>query len=213
MTTDNEQQLADHALTADVSAQRVARVYAEALLNAADKHGQGDAVLDELQALIQEVFSADPRLETFLSGGVISRRAKADAIRSVFQNRASATFLNFLLVLNDHERLELLRPVLAAYRALRDERARRIRVRVQTAVPLPDDQRQRLLHELREVFHLEPVLDEQVDPDLLGGMVVRVGDWLYDASVRTRLETLQNQVIARSSHEIQSRRDRFRSPE
>ena len=50
-----------------------------------------------------------------------------------------------------------------------------------------------------------------VDPDLLGGMVVWVGDWLYDASVRSRLESIRNQLIERSSHEIQSGRDRFSS--
>ena len=57
----------------------------------------------------------------------------------------------------------------------------------------------------------EPVLHTRVDPDLLGGLVVRVGDWLYDASVRTRLADIRDQVIQRSSHEIQSGRDRFRS--
>jgi F-type H+-transporting ATPase subunit delta len=54
-------------------------------------------------------------------------------------------------------------------------------------------------------------LQEQVDPDLLGGLIVRVGDWVYDASVRRELETLRSELIARSSHEIQSRRDQFSS--
>ena len=56
------------------------------------------------------------------------------------------------------------------------------------------------------------MLATKIDPDLLGGLVVRVGDWLYDASVRTQLETIRNQIIARSSHEIQSGRNRFSSP-
>jgi F-type H+-transporting ATPase subunit delta len=113
------------------------------------------------------------------------------------------------MVLNEHERLELLRAILAAYRNLRNERARRVRVQVRTAVPLPDDQRARLQEEVREAFQLEPILEAVVDPEILGGMIVRVGDWLYDNSVRATLETIRNQIIARSSHEIQSRRDRF----
>jgi F-type H+-transporting ATPase subunit delta len=48
-----------------------------------------------------------------------------------------------------------------------------------------------------------------VDPSLLGGLVVRTGDYVYDASVRTRLETIRKQLIERSSHEIQTGRDRF----
>jgi F-type H+-transporting ATPase subunit delta len=195
--------------TADVGAQRVAHVYAEALLNSAGQ--QGDAAVEELESLIGDVFAADPDFETFLSSGAVGRDQKAQVIQSVFGSRGTPNFVNFLLVLNAHERLNLLRPILEAAREIRDQRARRIRVEVRSAVPLPDDQRERLRQQLRESFHQEPLLETRVDADLLGGLVLRVGDWLYDASVRTKLETLRNQLIAESSHEIQSRRDRFSS--
>jgi F-type H+-transporting ATPase subunit delta len=198
--------------TADVSAQRVAHVYAEALINAAEAAGKADAILDELDSLITDLFRADRQFEAFLSSGAIGRDRKAEVIEKTFGGRAEELFTNFLLVLNRHERLDLLRPIRTAYQELRDQRANRVRVLVRSAVPLPDDQRDRLQQELRQSFHLEPVLVTQVDPDLLGGLVVKVGDWLYDGSVRAQLETLRNQLIARSSHEIQSRRDRFCSP-
>src|SRR5262245_7628843 len=194
------------AMVHDVGAQRIARVYAEALLNAAERHGQADAVLGELETLVRDLFSADRQFEAFLSSGAIGRKDKARVIESVFAGRASELFVNSLLVINDHERLDLLRPILDAYRALRDERAGRTRVQVQTAVPLAEDQPERLLGQLRESLHTEPVLDARIDPDLLGGMVVRVGDWVYDSSVRQRLESMRKQIIERSSHEIQSRR-------
>jgi F-type H+-transporting ATPase subunit delta len=195
--------------TADVGAQRIARVYAEALLNAAEKQGRPDAVLEELESLVRDVFRADPGFETFLSSGAIGRDQKAQVIQKVFGGRADEVFTNFLLVLNRHDRLDLLRPILAAARELRDQRAGRLRVHVRTAVPLDDGQGERLRQELRAAFHLEPLLETRVDPELLGGLVVRVGDWLYDASVRTQIETIKNQLIARGSHEIQSRRNRF----
>jgi F-type H+-transporting ATPase subunit delta len=198
-----------HPSTLDVGAQRVAQVYAEALLNAAEKKGQVERVLEELDSLIRDLFGADPQFEVFLSSGAIGRDQKAKVLRSIFENRASELFTNFLLVLNHHDRLDILRPILTAVHELYDQRAHRLRVQVRSAVPLPDDQRERLIHELRQTFHLEPVLQPQVDPDLLGGMVVRVGDWVYDTSVRTQLETIRNQLIARSSYEIQSGRDRF----
>jgi len=201
------------ALVHDVGAQRIARVYAEALLNAAERHGQADAVLEEVESLVRDLFSADPQFEAFFASGAIGRKDKARVIESVFAGRASELFVNFLLVLNDHERLHLIRPILAAYRELRDDRAGRLRVQVQTAVPLPEDQRERLLRQLRESYHKEPLLETRLDPDLLGGMVVRVGDWVYNSSVRQRLESIRKQIIERSSHEIQSRRDRFSSPE
>jgi F-type H+-transporting ATPase subunit delta len=197
--------------TADVGSQRVARIYAEALLKAADKEHQADAVFEELDALVRDVFPADVTIEAFLASSAISREQKAGVLRSVFGGRASELFLNFLLVLNNHDRLYLLRPIREAARELRDQRANRMRVWVRSAVPLADDQRERLKGQLQETFHHEPILETRVDPDLLGGLVVQVGDWVYDGSVRTQLETIQNQLIARSSHEIQSRRDRFSS--
>ena len=103
----------------------------------------------------------------------------------------------------------LMRPILAAARDLANERANRIRVHVRSAVPLPNDQRDRLREQLRSTYHKEPLLETAVDPELLGGLVVQVGDWQYDSSVRRQLEILKNQLIERSSYEIQSGRDRF----
>src|SRR5207253_2562808 len=114
--------------TADVTAQRVARVYAEGLLQAAEKREAAEPVLEELESLVQDVFKQQPLFEQFLTSFAIDRKNKTVVL------------------------------------------------------------------------------------DLLGGMTVRVGDWLYDASVRTQLETIRNQLITRSSHEIQSGRDRFSSP-
>lgn len=194
---------------ADVATQRVARVYAEALLNAADKRGEGDAVLEELEAMIGQVFKADPLCESFFSSSAIGREKKERAIQSAVAGRVSEVFANFLGVLNKHDRLDLLRPILAAARQLRDERARRIRVQVRTAVPLPDDQADKLRREIRDFFQREPILETQVEPELLGGVVVRVADWLYDASVRTEIDKIRTELLARGSHEIQSGRDRF----
>lgn len=196
----------------DVGAQRVAGIYAEAFLNAAEKRGQDDAVLEEFESLVRDLFPASAQLEPFLSSSAVGREQKAAVLRSAFEGRASELFCNFLQVLNHHERLDLLRPILTAYRNIRDKRARRVRVEVCTAAPLPEDQRGRLIQQLRASFSLEPMLAERVDPDLLGGMVLRVGDWLYDASIRTQLETVRNQLIERSSYEIQSRRNCFCSP-
>jgi F-type H+-transporting ATPase subunit delta len=193
----------------DVGAQRIAGVYAEALFKAAEKQANGDEILEELEGLIGDVFQKDPLFEAFLASGAIGRDRKAKALEAVFENRAGPLIYNFLGVLNQHGRLDLLRPILVALRDLTDQRSGRIRVQVRSAVALPVDQQNRLHQTLQQTFNLEPVLVATVDPELLGGMVVRVGDWLYDASVRTHIENLRNQLIARSSHEIQSRRDRF----
>jgi F-type H+-transporting ATPase subunit delta len=199
----------DFQVPVNVDTQRVAKVYAESLYGAAAKQNQAKQVLDELQSLVGEVYKADPKIEVFLTSAIVGRDRKADLIKNVFSTRSSETFSNFLSVLNDHDRLDLLRPILTAYRELFDERSGHIHVHVRSAQPLPDDQRERLVLELKKAFQRDPILESRVEPDLLGGLVVQVGDWLYDASVRSNLETLRNQIIERSSHEIQSGRDRF----
>jgi len=158
---------------------------------------------------VGEVFRRDPQLEEFLSSPAVTRDRKGEVLRKAFHGRVSATTLQFLLVLNDHQRLDVLRAAAAAYRELYEERSGRMKVLVRSAVPLDEDQQERLRQQLREAYRREPVLQTRVDPDLLGGLVVRVGDWVYDSSVRTRLEMIRDQLIERSSHEIQSGRDRF----
>jgi F-type H+-transporting ATPase subunit delta len=193
----------------DVSARRIARVYAESLLNAAQKQDKMEAVLEELNSLVRDVFNQDPRMEILFSSAAVGRKKRAAALEKYFQARASETFFRFLLVLNDHERLDLLRAILAEARDLYEERTRRLRVLVYTAVPLAADQKQRIENRVRDRFQLEPVLVPIEDPALLGGLKIRIGDRQFDGTVRARLEQLRQQLIARSSHEIQSGRDRF----
>ncbi|MBI1917902.1 MAG: ATP synthase F1 subunit delta [Planctomycetes bacterium] len=202
---------ADHnaRLKADVGARRVARVYAEALFNEANARNQSREILDELEALVNDVVRPNPDTEAFFRSAAIGRDRKAEALRAALGGRTSDLVFNFILVLNDHYRLDLLAVIVAAYRELLEQHTGQMRVQVRTAVPLDHDHQERLRHELRQAFAREPILEQRVDPDLLGGLVVQVGDWLYDASVRTRIESIRNQLIERSSYEIQSGRDRF----
>ncbi len=150
-----------HATVFDDATQHVARVYAEALLNSAQKAGQAAEMVEDLDALVHEVLSRDPYLKAFLTSRAIGRERKAHALRAAFHGRASDLFLNFLLVLNDHDRLEALRAIAATMRGLFEERAGKVRVQVRSAVPLADDQRDQLRAELRTKFGRDPVLEAQ----------------------------------------------------
>ncbi len=200
-----------HETVFDDATQHVAHVYAQAFLNAAQKSGQTEELIQELDALVNQVFPADPVLELFFTSRAVSRERKAHALRAAFQGRASDLFVNFLLVLDDHDRLDALRSIAAAVRDLYEKQTGKVRVQVRSAEPLADDQQERLRQELRESLGREPVLETRVDPALLGGLTVQVGDTLYDGSIRTRLEQIRKQLIERSSYAIQSQRDRFGS--
>jgi F-type H+-transporting ATPase subunit delta len=193
----------------DDEARQVARVYAEALYQAAERKGLAEEVLNELNQLVYDVFRLDPGLEAFFASASIGRDRKGEALGRAFGGRASEVFVQFLQVLNHHDRLGMIRAIAEAYRNLYNRRSNRQVVQVRSAVPLTDAERTRLCDDVRAVGKIEPILEEKVDPELLGGLVIRVRDWVYDASLRTRLDTIRTQLIDRSSHGIASGRNRF----
>lgn len=194
------------------SERRVARVYAEALLNAAEERGQAEEVGRELRALVTDVYAKSPDVEEALSSPVTRRSAKVPVLEHAFQGKVSDLLFHFLMVLNAKDRLQLVRHVAAAYRDLVDERAKRVRVTVRSAVELTPEQADRLKQTIAQATGLDPVLRVRVEEDLLGGMIVQVGDRVFDSSVRARIEAIRNQLLARSSYEIQTGRDRFSYP-
>jgi F-type H+-transporting ATPase subunit delta len=190
---------------------RVARTYAEALLNAAVARGEADAVAEQFQSLGKDVFPATPGLEKFLSSAAISRKRKDAVLTQLFDGRATPLFFDFLRLLNRKDRLGILRLIAIAYRSLRDNKDNRLRVLVETAAPLAADQTAALEKTLAELTGKTPVLVVRQKPELIGGLVVHVGDKIYDTSVRSTLRAVRNKLLARGSHEIQGRRDRFRN--
>jgi F-type H+-transporting ATPase subunit delta len=208
MTTNNGESF---EASFDVSHQQAARVYAEALLNAAEKQGKVDVMLAQLTALVRDLFAAQPLLDKALGSGAVKRQVKRAVLQQAFEGRADPLLVDFLQVLNNHDRLDILRAIWACYREKHDERGRRMRVKVRAAAPLTAQQETRLKAELHDTFALEPILDVRIEADLLGGMIVQVGDWLFDGTVRNRLARMRNQLMAEGNY-VQDRGNQFSSP-
>jgi F-type H+-transporting ATPase subunit delta len=195
----------------DPSSQAVAKVYATALINAAG--GQADAVLEEFGSFVEEVLQKSPDFNRLLTSPMLSRDDKLGIVDRVLGSRASDMFANFVRVLARHDRLDLLSVILGQGRAIAENRLGRKRVQVTSARPLNDNERRSLEERLRSQFAFQPVLIARVDAALLGGLVIQVGDTVYDSSLRTRLKQLRGRLRQRSLHEIQSGRNRFSSAE
>jgi len=194
----------------DPRERQVGVTYAKALLGAAEKAGQSEAVMAELDSLVTDLLDAFPRWETVLASGLIPPDEKIAMLDRSLGGRASPLLLNFLKVLARHGRLDAIRAVQLAAREQFDELRGRIPVEVHTATPLDDASAARIAAALRGMVSLEPDLIRVTNPSLIGGLVIRVGDTVYDGSVSSRLERMRAQMMNRSVHEIQSRRDRFR---
>src|SRR5262245_58029307 len=139
------------------SERRLARVYAEALLDVAQERGQAEEIAQDLRVFVAEVYEEAAELEERLSSPVIKRVAKVPVLEKLFKGRVNDLFYNFLIVLNAKDRLGLIRHVLAAYRDLLDQRAKRIRVIVRSVVPLSDEQVERLKQAIAQATGLDPM--------------------------------------------------------
>ncbi|WP_406693743.1 ATP synthase F1 subunit delta [Singulisphaera sp. Ch08] len=192
---------------------QVTRSYSEALVNATEKTGQVDEVLDELDAIFAEVLGADTEFAAVLASPLVSPADKDRILVSVFEGRVHPTVINFLRVLNRHGRLGSLAATARAARALWDKRQNRRPVLVRTAVPLDDAQQDALREHLGRMLNATPLVKLEVDPSLIGGMVIQLDDDVYDASIRNRLEQLRQRLIEGKTHEIQSRRNHFSDSE
>jgi F-type H+-transporting ATPase subunit delta len=186
----------------------VARVYADAFLNALPP-GEVDGALEEFRSFVEDVLEKQPDFKRLIQSDTVSREHKLELINRVVAGRASELFTNFLRVLARHDRLNLLPLILAQAAIEHEKRSGKKRVQVISARPLSEATIEKIREKLANVLAAQPVVESAVDPKLLGGLRIRVGDTVYDGSLRARLKQLGHRVRERSLHEIQSGRDRF----
>jgi F-type H+-transporting ATPase subunit delta len=196
----------------DPSAQAIARTYADALLDASKATGT-DTVLEELGSFVEDVLLKVTGLQEIFNSIIIGRDEKIRLIDKVIAPRASEIVTNFLRVLARHGRLDLLPGILREARIRNEIRQGRRRIQVTSARPLDAQAEGRIRSRLAGALPFEPILETHVDPSLLGGIVIRVGDTVYDSSLAMRIKQLRERLTQRSLHEIQSGRDRFGNPE
>jgi F-type H+-transporting ATPase subunit delta len=171
--------------------------YAEALFEAARERDELEEVLSDLGEFVEALHDSE-ELGLFYYGGQIPERQKRRALDGLTEGMQTST-TNFLKVLVDNGREEILEDVLARYEDLVKEHLGKIAVEVTTAVDLSEEQRDRLKERLGEVLEgREIILETNVNPDLIGGAVFRYGGRMMDGSIRGRLESLREGMLERS---------------
>jgi F-type H+-transporting ATPase subunit delta len=184
----------EHVLQAGSARARLAKLYAEALLVTAPPSSL-DSIGKELDSFVSGVLDKDPQVEAFLASPAIGKKVKLAVLDKALPGHASDLMRGLFATLARNSRLDLVRGIAATYRNLLDVREGRVRVKVTTAAELSDAQRGTLSTTLSNMLKKTPVLDVRVEPDILGGMVVQVGDRVIDTSVRTRLHTLRTLLL------------------
>lgn len=164
----------------------VADVYAAALFELAGEASVEQAVHDELRGLI-ELMRDQPGLDALFTSSAIDDDDREQSLERIFRGRLSDLVLNTLQVMNWHGRLTLLPQLLRAY-VLRLEDARgQVEVVATSAVELDDAQRGAVRDVAEGLAGKQPLVEYLVDPQLIGGLVLQIGDYRYDNSIRRHL--------------------------
>jgi F-type H+-transporting ATPase subunit delta len=175
------------------TATRLADIYARSLLDLAKESRIVDAVAADLE-VIANLLAQQPELEAFLASPYFAEQTKRDLIRGTFTGKLNRLTVDFLSVMIDHNRGELLPRILERFRQLYRAYQGYEAVSVTVARKLSEEQVQKLARDLAEAMRAKIDLEVQVDPSLLGGIIIRHGDKLLDNSVRGRLTRTVSQV-------------------
>lgn len=171
---------------------KLVNVYASALLDVAFEKGVHAEVLQELKGVVKAVLSV-PRLGVMLHLGDARRAA---IVSKVFGRHVSDVTLNLLQAVMKRRRAALLPGILKAYTEGYHERQGEVVASITTAVPLEEPQRANIVARLKKRFQKDIVVEERVDPRIIGGIVVRVGDLRIDGSLRTQLDAIEARLLA-----------------
>lgn len=211
----NKEQDARYAaqLDADATRERLAEIYATALLGACESSNVAfDVVSEEYDSFVRQVCDPYPKFEEILASPNVAVDEKQRMVEELCVG-VTPIFKNFLKTLARRGRMDMVREIRIACRRLDDRRKGRVPVKVTTAAPLDETTKNSLVAKLRKLVGGEPEIFVEVDPGMIGGIIVRAGDVVYDASIASQLNKVRQNMIDRSAHEIQSRRDCFRNPE
>ncbi|MCH2475233.1 MAG: ATP synthase F1 subunit delta [Gemmatimonadetes bacterium] len=172
----------------------VARNYAETLFELASRNESIQEYGDAL-GMVAGLLEDDSRFRTFVETPRIDDETKKDVIRKVFRDKAPKQVINFVLITIDKRRQTLLREISAEYLLLLDDHLGREHVEVTVARPLDDTTENVVSERLSKMLGKQAIPHIRVKPEILGGLIVRTGDMIYDGSVRRRLEDLRRRLL------------------
>lgn len=171
----------------------VARPYAEALIEIGEETGLLDDFRENLDFLAGYI-AGNEEFRAFIESPRIDREVKRGVIRKAFGGKLQDQIISLLELLIEKSRQLALIGVIETYRELHDEKRNRAAVKLHTARPLDRRATKSLVARLAGTLQKEVILEETVDPSLLGGIVLHVGDTVVDGSLKRRLDALDKRM-------------------
>lgn len=174
----------------------ISRRYAKALLQLGIDGHNYDVLGREL-ARVNATIEGSSELREALASPVFPLSQRKAILAEVLSRLAVSKWVeHFVLLLMDRNRIGALPAITQQYELLADEQAGRVRAQVTSATPLSPTTERRLKLALEQRTGKQVMIEKRVDPDLIGGVVVQIGDLVYDGSVRIQLANLREQLLA-----------------
>jgi F-type H+-transporting ATPase subunit delta len=177
--------------------EELAQVYSRALFQVARERGKLAEIREQL-GQFADALAGNRQLAIFFLSPYFSSQEKQDALSRVLDG-ADEEFLNFLLLLIENHRMPVIHRIRQQYERLWEEENRTLPVEITSAVELDPETTEDLGKKIGERAGRTVKLAARVDPEIIGGIVVRVGNSILDASIRTRLEQLRRHVAQGAS--------------
>ncbi|TBX71260.1 ATP synthase F1 subunit delta [Flavobacterium silvisoli] len=170
---------------------RAAIRYAKAILETAVSNGNAAKVNDDMLSIVATV-AGSAELSEFLSSPITSSEVKMSALKEVFANVQSETNSLFRL-LQENKRFEILAAIASQFNAQFDEMNGIEVAKITTAFPITADLEKQVLAKIATISDKKITVENVVDPSIIGGFILRIGDKQYNASVANRLQELKRE--------------------
>lgn len=174
-------------------AKLVGKRYAEALYEVAIELDKLEEFKKEINA-VADVFNKNPRLETIFTHPRITKAEKKDMVDKLFKDRVSNEILNLCYIVVDKRREKYLDDISKSYKDLSNDKLGIVEADAYTAVPMTEDEINKLQQKLSSSFKKTVELNTHIDKDIMGGVLVKVGDKVIDGSVKGKLREIQKEL-------------------
>ncbi len=177
-----------------MAAKDIARVYASSLLDLGQQQNALADIEEEIGVIADLVAESD-ELRHFLASPGIARDVKKEFIEKIFKGRISETVLYFLKVLVDNDRQTCIVEIRDAFADSVDDINNRQKVTVISSIGLDEALKKKLVERMKEVFKKDVILKEEINPNILGGIIIKIGDTVIDGSLAKDLRNIKNNLI------------------
>ena len=175
-----------------MSGSRAAIRYAKAILSFALEQNKEVEVNDDM-LLIASTINENEDLQMLLNSPVIKSDLKKSTLKEVFSSKISSLSVGLIDLLIDNKRLSIISEVAKKYTILYDKLKGIEVAKVTTAVPLTKELNEQVLKKVKEITGKEATIENNVNPDIIVGFILRIGDVQYDASISNKLQVLKRQ--------------------